>query len=772
MTPPPATSTPTPTSTPTSTYRLQLHPGFTLDAAAALVDYLVALGAGGVYLSPVLASTTGSEHGYDVTDPTRIDPQRGGEDGFTRLLEAARRAGLPVIVDIVPNHLGVDVPEQNPAWWDVLTHGRESAYATWFDIDWSREKIILPVLGDGPDELDDLRIEDGRLAYWEHRFPIAPGTGDGTPQEVHDRQHYQLVNFRRAQTDLGYRRFFAVSGLAGVRVEDPEVFAATHRRIAGMIDQGVSGLRVDHPDGLADPVGYLHRLRSVAPEAWITVEKILEPGEQLPAWPIAGTTGYDALIDFTGVFVDPGAEPELTAVYRRQTGDGHSAADHVRIGKQFVLDTLFGSELRRIARLAPDLPEAAEVIRLAAVAYPVYRSYLPDDTVLPQVLDQVRDQHPELAGTVDALRNRLGDPADELGVRLQQLTGAVMAKGVEDTAFYRYHRLVALNEVGGDPGRFGTGPDAFHSAQQQRLEHWPQSMTTLSTHDTKRSEDVRAAIAVLAELPQQWADFSAALAAAAPMPDPGCGYLLAQTLAGVGLIDRTRLKAYLIKAVREAAVGTAWIDGNTGFEATVEAGIDRIYDRPDIAALVNDFREVIRPPALVNSYGQKLLQLTAPGIPDVYQGTELLDDSLVDPDNRRPVDFARRIGLLADLDTGRLPGDDDPDAVKLLITSRALRARRDAIANGGLDRYRPIRATGPAAEHLIGFDRGGLLTIATRLPVGLAGRGGWGDTEVDLPTTGRSGRWIDRLTGVDYAGRVPVRTLLARYPVALLEEAE
>ncbi|QGN35042.1 malto-oligosyltrehalose synthase [Microlunatus sp. Gsoil 973] len=757
---------------PTSTYRLQLHSGFTLHDAVGLIDYLTALGVGGIYLSPVLTSTTGSEHGYDVTDPTTIDPQRGGEEGFTRLLEAARRAGLPVVVDIVPNHLGVDVPEENPAWWDVLTNGRDSAYAAWFDIDWSRQKIILPVLGDGADELENLRLDDGRLAYWEHRFPIAPGTGDGTPQQVHDRQHYQLVNFRRAQTDLGYRRFFAVSSLAGVRVEDPDVFDATHERIATMISQGVSGLRVDHPDGLADPVGYLRRLRSLAPDAWITVEKILEPGEELPPWPVAGTTGYDALLDFTGVLVDTAAEQELTSIYRRRTGDDHDAADHIRIGKQFVLDTLFGSELRRIARLAPTLPGVTEVIKPAAVAYRVYRSYLPDDAALQQVLDQVRDKRPDLAPTVDALRHRLADPTDELAVRFQQLTGAVMAKGVEDTAFYRYHRLTALNEVGGDPGRFGTGVDDFHTAQQRRLERWPQSMTTLSTHDTKRSEDVRAALAVLAEVPRQWADFSTALSAAAPMPEPGCGYLLAQTLAAVGLIDPARLKAYLIKAVREAAVGTAWIDGDAKFEAAVEAGIDRIYGRPEIAALVTGFREVVRAPALVNAYGQKLLQLTAPGVPDVYQGTELLDDSLVDPDNRRPVDFGRRAGLLADLDAGRLPSPDDPDAVKLLITSQALRARREATAAGGLSGYRALRATGPAAQHLIGFDRGGLIAVATRLPVGLAAAGGWGPTEIELPEPGRPHTgWTDRLTGARYAGGVPVRRLLDRFPVALLQAA-
>lgn len=765
------TPTPTPTSspnstpgkTPTSTYRLQLRPGFTLSDATDLIDYCLALGVGALYLSPVLTSTTGSEHGYDVTDPTRIDPQRGGEDEFVRLLAAASDAGLPVVVDIVPNHLGVDVPEENPAWWDVLTHGRQSAYASWFDIDWSADRILLPVLGDGPDELAKLELGDGRLNYYEHGFPIAPGTGEGSPQQVHDRQHYRLANFRLAQTELGYRRFFAVSGLAGLRVEDQPVFDATHARIATMIDEGVAGLRVDHPDGLADPAGYLQRLRKLAPSAWITVEKILEPGEQLPDWPAAGTTGYDALVDFTGVFIDRAGEAQLTATYRRLTGDDHDAADHVRIGKQFVLDTLFGSELRRMARLVPAAPDAAEVFKATAVAYPVYRSYLPDGAdQTRQVLDHVREQRPELARSVDQVRDRLTDPTDELAVRFQQLTGAVMAKGVEDTAFYRYHRLTALNEVGGDPGNFGTSVEEFHAAQLHRLAHWPDSMTTLSTHDTKRSEDVRAGLAVLAEVPDQWADFCASLTAAAPMPEPGSGYLLAQTLAAVGLIDRERLKAYVIKAAREAAIGTAWIDGDQEFEAAIEAGIDRIYDTARIADLVTGFHRMVRPAALVNAYGQKLLQLLAPGVPDVYQGTELLDDSLVDPDNRRPVDFVRRRALLDQLADGNLP--TEPDAVKLLITSRTLHARREAVAKGGLTDYRPLYAAGPAAQHLIGFDRGPLVAIATRLPIGLSAGGDWGDTTIELP----DGEWTDLFSRSGHAGRVPIGTLLDGLPVALL----
>jgi (1->4)-alpha-D-glucan 1-alpha-D-glucosylmutase len=746
---------------PPATYRLQIRPGFTLDDAREVIDYLAELGVGAVYLSPVLTSTEGSDHGYDVTDPTRIDPQRGGEDGFERLLTTAAAAGLPVVVDIVPNHLGVEAPEQNPAWWDVLTFGRDSVYADWFDIDWSAPKLLLPVLGDDPAEVDRLRVEDGRLRYWEHSFPIAPGTEGGTAAEVHERQHYQLVSYRKAQTELGYRRFFAVATLAGIRVEDPGVFDATHTRIRRMVEQGVTGLRVDHPDGLADPGGYLDRLRALAPDAWITVEKILEPGEELPDWPVAGTTGYDALVHFGGVFIDPAAEDAMTAVYRRHTGDENDAAGHIRVGKRLVLDTLFGSELRRIGRLADGLPQTPEVVAEAATRYPVYRSYLPEGADRTEaVLDDVAAARPELASTVRALRPRLLDAADELAVRFQQLTGAVMAKGVEDTAFYRYNRLTALNEVGGDPDRFGVGVEDFHAAQQHRLDRWPAAMTTLSTHDTKRSEDVRAWLAVLAEVPERWDAFCAELSAAVPMPEPTLAYLLWQTVAAVGLIDRDRLQAYAEKAMKEAALRTGWLDADPAFEEAVHQGLDRLYDDPALGRLVEEFRADIRTAATANLLGQKLLQLTAPGVPDVYQGTEYVDDSLVDPDNRRPVDFAARRRRLAELDRSGAPDPGDVDAVKLWLVSRALRARRDLESDG----YRPLYAAGPAAEHLVGFDRGPLVAVATRLPYGLAAAGGWRDTELTLP----DGDWTDRLTGAVHTGTVPVARLLERYPMALL----
>ena len=761
---------------PTSTYRLQIRESLTLDDAAELLDYLAELGVGAVYLSPLLTSTRGSDHGYDVTDPTAIDPQRGGADGWHRLLDAAEQAGLAVVIDIVPNHLGIERAQQNPAWWDVLTYGRRSRYADWFDIDWTAPKLKLPILGAERDALDQLRVEDGQLCYWEHRFPIAPGTAQaGTAQQIHDQQHYRLVSHRLANTELGYRRFFAVSTLAGVRVEDRQVFDATHVQVAAMINDGAAGIRVDHPDGLADPAGYLQRLRQLAPEGWITVEKILEPGETLPDWPVSGTTGYDALAAFTGVFIDPSAEEEMTAIYQRITADRVDVDDQLLAGKRLVLETMFGSELRRLARLAPDVPRARDLLTEAAAHFAVYRSYLPDGiehTVA--ALDQVRSRVPELAGTADRLQPRLTDATDELAIRFQQLTGAVLAKGVEDTACYRYNRLIALNEVGGDLARFGVGPEAFHAAQEDRATRRPATMTTLSTHDTKRSEDVRAWVAALSEHPADWEHFCRHLFDALPLPEPTIGYLLWQTVAAVGLIEPERLHGYAEKAMREAALGTSWLEVDTAFEDQVHGAIDQLYGSAELRSRVDDFRRTIAPTAISNLLGQKLLQLTAPGVPDLYQGTELTDDSLVDPDNRRPVDFAARRRLLADLASRPAPrftdcladiGGADTDLAKLWIVSQALRARAEVA--GDTVGYRPVTADGPAAQHLLGFRRGSLITLATRLPAALAADGGWRRTTLTLPP----GRWRDRLTDSVHTGTVSLDSALSDYPVALLSHS-
>jgi (1->4)-alpha-D-glucan 1-alpha-D-glucosylmutase len=753
------------------TYRVQVRPDFDLTATAELAGYLASLGVTHLYAAPLLTAVPGSSHGYDVVDHGRVNPELGGEAGRRHLVARLRAAGLGLVVDIVPNHAGVAVPRANPAWWDVLRLGRESPYAAWFDIDWSRGRLVLPVLEDKAEALDDLKIDGDQLSYLDQSFPITPQTGDANPRQVHDRQHYELVSWRRGDAGVNYRRFFAVSGLAGLRVEDPAVFDATHAEVLRWYAAGeLDGIRVDHPDGLRDPARYLVRLRAAAPDAWLVVEKVLAPGEELPDWPVDGTTGYDALGEICGLFVDPSAEPAFTALDTRLNGHATSWPELTHQSKLEAATRLLRAELDRLTRLAPDIPDAATALAELAACFPVYRSYLPTgERCLAAARSEAGRRRPELTGVLDALTARLRDPADELALRFQQFTGAVMAKGVEDTAYYRWTRFVALNEVGGDPSRFGVSPEEFHAAAAARQERWPNGMTTLSTHDTKRGEDVRARLAVLSEIVADWSAALGRWTAAVPLPDPSLAHLLWQTVVGAWPIGADRLHGYLEKAAREASTHTSWADPDGDFEAALHAAIDQLYDGPALAADVAAFAKVIRGYGWSNALGQKLVQLAGPGVPDVYQATELWSNSLVDPDNRRSVDFAVRQELLARLDGGWLPAVDETGAAKLLIVSRVLRLRRDRpeLFTG----YRPVKAVGPAADHVVAFDRGGAVAVATRLPLTLARGGGWRDTVLELPASAAPPRdtWHDALTGVVYRGpRVALENLLAAYPVALL----
>ena len=779
---------------PASAYRIQLGPHLGFAGASELAGYLSDLGIGAMYTSPVLAATPGSAHGYDVVDPGTPNPELGGREGFARLAARLRAAGLGLVVDIVPNHMGIAVPEANPAWWDVLRHGRRSRYARFFDIDWDRGPVMVPVLADET-AVADLAIDGDRLAYHEHRFPIAPGTGGGTPAQVHERQHYRLVAWRRANSELNYRRFFDITTLAAVRAEDPDVFAATHATVLGWAEAGeVTGLRVDHPDGLADPGGYLRRLRQAVPAAWLVVEKILGPDEALPArWPVDGTTGYDALRLVCGLFVDPRGEAAITALAERECGH-QDLRDMEYAAKRWVAEHVLRAEVRRIARLlpcgtrgrarggartaAPGEPPGAPCEAEAAVmellaCFPVYRSYLADGEAAPlhEAAAQATRRNPRLREMIGTLVRRMTDePAGELAARVQQTAAMVMAKGVEDTVFYRYNRFVALNEVGGAPGRFGVYPEEFH--RRAAAGDHPESMTTLSTHDTKRSEDVRAQLAVLAEIPGEFAAAVTRWSDRARLPEPTLNLLAWQSLVGAWPIGEERLRRYLGKAAREAKLATSWTDPDPAFEAAVAAWPGQVLADAELRADVERFAGLLRPAGWSNSLGQKLVQLVMPGVPDVYQGTELWDLSLVDPDNRRPVDFQLRRKLLARIDGGWLPGVDDGGAAKLLVVARALRLRRDR--PGLFTGYAALPAEGPAAGHAFAFQRGGgrLVAVATRLPLTLRRCGGWRDTTLPLP----AGHWTDLLTGqpvpAGAAGQqapgVPLGRLLARYPVALL----
>ena len=768
---------------PTSTYRLQIRESFDLNAAATIAGYVHDLGADWLYLSPILKAEKGSDHGYDVVDHSLIDPARGGREGLETLSAAARALGLGVLVDIVPNHVGVATPKQSIWWWDLLTHGRQSRYAEAFDVDWQfgDGRVRIPVLGDEPHP--EFEIVEGELAYFDNRFPIAPGTADdrASANEVHRRQNYELINWRRADAELNYRRFFAVNTLAGIRVEIPRVFDESHEEIIRWITDGLAdGLRVDHPDGLADPAGYLDALAAATAGTYVLVEKILEGDEQLPtSWATAGTTGYDALAEIDRVLVDPAGRAALDALDStlRDSTDPVSWTLLIHGTKRAIADGILRSEVLRLERdlgigLGHGLTEAhgqtADALAELLACFPVYRSYLPLGIEhLHEAVRLAKQYRPELSQTIDQLLPILSDPGHPAAIRFQQTSGMVMAKGVEDTAFYRYTRLGSLTEVGGDPSEFSVGTSKFHRRQQLRQASFPSSLTALSTHDTKRGEDVRARISVLAEIPTEWEVALGELRTAMPLGDGPLESLLWEAIIGAWPASRERLHSYAEKAAREAGNSTRWTAPREEFEARMHTLVDSAFDDPHVVSILERVLQAIRQPGWSNSLSAKVIQLTAPGVPDVYQGSELWETSLVDPDNRRAVDFDERRLYLAAIDAGAHPPIDETGAAKLLVTSRALRLRRDRPEL--FTRYAGIEAYGSAAKHVVAFDRGEALTVATRLPVGLARGGSWGDTSVIIarrPVT-------DVFTGRTFGGgTVLLSEVLERYPVALLIPSE
>ncbi|WP_143220857.1 malto-oligosyltrehalose synthase [Actinomadura sp. CNU-125] len=685
--PPHAASTPDPTeddmaeeipadgpaAPPSGTYRIQLrgtpeeHFGFA--EAAALAPYLAGLGVSHVYLSPVLRAAPGSAHGYDVVDHSRLADELGGAEAFGAMATRFRAHGLRLLIDIVPNHMAIpDPPDANAPLTAVLAEGRSSPLARWFDVDWDAGggRIVLP----------------------------------GDPS---------------AQGEPNYRRFFDISGLIGLRQEERDVFDSTHDLPLDLVGQGlVDGLRVDHPDGLADPRGYLRRLAARASDAWLVVEKVTEGAERLPAdWPCAGTTGYDSLPMIGGLFVDPAGERPLTDLYTSLTGGPAGFAEVAREARRYAAEHGLKPEVDRLARVlhrsAGDRPGLRQALVELLVAMPVYRAYVvPGEDAPPQavaILDEAagrartrlsEDLHGDLDTIVDLALGR-GEKTDpEFIIRFQQTTAPLAAKGVEDTAFYRWNRMAALNEVGGDPDRFSVDPVDFHTHCIRLARDWPQTLTTLSTHDTKRQEDVRAWLSVLSELPDEWSEAVHRWrdwwgGARSPL-EPDLEYLLWQTLVGAWPLEPARLTEFLTKAMREAKTRTSWLEPDTEYEGAVLEHVRRVLADPDLITDVTAFVSRLHPYARVNTLGQKLVQLAMPGVPDVYQGCEMTGLALVDPDNRRPVDYGLRREHLHRLDTGRRPKDVDDE--KLLVTMRTLRLRRSRP-----DWFGPAAGYEPRAVH-------------------------------------------------------------------------
>jgi (1->4)-alpha-D-glucan 1-alpha-D-glucosylmutase len=747
---------------------------FTFADAEKLLDYFAALGVSHLYLSPILTAAEGSTHGYDVTDPTTVSAELGGPEGFARLSRAAREHGIGLVVDIVPNHVGVEKPRQNLWWWDVLKHGRDSSYATFLDIDWDLDggRVVLPVLG-SDDDANDLEVDDSGdepvLRLGDLVYPIAPGTQDGTGPQVHDRQHYHLIGWRNGI--CGYRRFFSITSLAGLCQEDRAVFDATHVEVKRWFDEGlVDGIRIDHPDGLSDPAGYLAWLRELTgPEAWIVIEKILAVDEPLePTLPVAGTTGYDAMREIGGVFIDPSGREALTNLFD-STGLAYSSMPKLaRTLKANAVTETLRSELARLRRTivgatGTDHDELPAAIAALLSRIDVYRSdYRSLSGVLPTALAETTSAEPELAAPLALIATALA-VSTEVEVRLQQLCGAATAKSMEDCLFYRDARLVSLNEVGSEPHHFGVGVAEFHQRAAVRARMWPTAMVGLTTHDTKRGEDVRARIGLMSQVPSLWAELVGKWTLSAPPPDASTGLFLWQNVFGVWPVDgritddlRQRLHAYAEKAIREAAAHTSWNDPDEDFETAVQAWLDAVLEGP-VAAEMTSLVARLDLHARSDALGQKLLSLTVPGVPDVYQGTELWEDSLVDPDNRRPVDYVARREALEAM---RHP--------KLRVLTAALAVRRERPVTFSEGGYTPALADGPAAQHLVAFVRGDdVLTAVTRHSVRLS-ESGWGDTSLALPP----GVWADRIGGRRHSDRVLVAELFTELPVVLLERSD
>jgi malto-oligosyltrehalose synthase len=856
---------------PRATMRLQLHAGFTFADAQATVPYMAALGVSHLYASPILTARPGSMHGYDVTDPTRVSAELGGEEGLRAMVAVLRAHGMGLIVDIVPNHMGIGA--DNPWWVDVLARGPASHYARFFDIDWEANngKIALPVLGSSLEEcLAKGDVKLGRddktgwlaiVAYGEKRYPLSsesharlagddralatfdPAMADGRSRlaELLDEQHYELASWRVANEALNWRRFFDVNELAGLRIEDPVVFEEVHSTTFRLFREGlIDGLRIDHVDGLADPRGYCRRLRrrlealaehrppSLRNGTYIVVEKILAAEEELPEdWATDGTTGYDFMSEVGALIHDERGEAALTALWREVSGETSDfAAEEIRARREMIAGNLKAEFERAAAALeaiAGSDPEAIRrVLGEIVVHCPVYRTYAgpagrpsSDAWVVRKAFGAARTAlSPFDHALLDNVERWLGGelpcalpPGPERQKRLvairrfQHLTAPVAAKAVEDTAFYRYGRLLSRNEVGADPGQFALTPAKFFARCQQRTAKFPQALLATATHDHKRGEDLRARLAALSQCPDDWASAVRGWRAdnahlrQGSAPDGADEYMLYQMIIGAWPLDLAgddaeglkafaeRLAGWQRKALREAKRKSSWAEPDEAYETGCRAFLFGLLDpaRSRFSEEAAAFVTTIAAAGAANGLMQTLLRLTLPGVPDIYQGTEFWDFSLVDPDNRRPVDFeARRQAL----DESRSPDELLPPwcdgRLKQAVIARALAARRDRPHLFAAGRLQPLSASGALASHIFAFarmgDEGAVIAVALRnaLPILADDRPSvvpilWHETAMTLPTE-LTGSYRNVLTDLDHpgGGQLMLSEIMGELPVALL----
>lgn len=947
-----------PIRVPSSTYRIQLNPEFRFSDVRGILDYLHELGISDVYLSPILASRKGSNHGYDVIDPSRLNPELGSEEEFSALQADLRERNMGLLVDIVPNHMAASA--ENPWWVDVLENGAQSAFAAFFDVDWhphSRSldgKVLLPILGRPFGEaLDSAEITlvytDGRffLQYFETLLPVSPRSyyeilnlraerlkenlpeetpvyheysgilasvlelaradrraadtaaerrlrfesardrlraivnsspeiaqfvtenvaemngkqGDpasfGMLQRLLAEQNYTLAFWQNLNESINYRRFFTIAELVGVRVEDPFVFEATHGYILRLVAKTpFAGLRIDHIDGLRDPLTYLTKLQErlaanepqPAAPSYVLVEKILAPQESLPEdWPVSGTTGYDYLNRANGIFVNPEGAHQLEEIYASFIGRRQDFSDILYEKKKLVMNTLLGVEMRTLGRYLAELAAqdryARELERRFLIdalievtaCLPVYRTYIRNMEVPAQAIRQIdhaveaaRKRAPQLTpGYFNFVREvlQLLNPPHVLPdqrearlafvMRWQQFTGPIVAKGLEDTALYVYHPLLSLNEVGGNPRPSdATSPEVFFEFLQQRQQSWQASLDATSTHDTKRSEDVRARLNVLSEIPQEWNDrlerWSRLNAkhkeqtGSRPSPDRNEEYYLYQTLLGVWPSEPEgfatlleRVQEHLVKATREAMVRTRWTRPNQEHEEALRNFATRILS-PDNQEFLSDFREFESKVArfgMMNGLSQALLKIAAPGVADFYQGSELWDLRLVDPDNRGPVDFTNRARALREIVASEAASQEAflhslidtwrDGRIKLFLIWKALRFRREhapLFHEGG---FLPLQTTGCNARNVIAFIRrtgskSALVAVPrwlSQLPAGQQTLD-WCDTRVVLPADSPR-RWKSVLTAAELQSLeqkdnngVSAADLFRQFPVAFFESTD